>query len=136
MQKASAESILATQPSLRCVMTRRALPAMLTVQAMTLKERLDIYEKLMRLDKPIGILLLLAPALWGVWMSAYGSPSVAVVVIFILGVVLMRSAGCVINDYADRNFDPHVERTRNRPLAAGLISPGEALMVAGLLIAL
>jgi 4-hydroxybenzoate polyprenyltransferase len=103
---------------------------------MTLKERLDIYERLMRLDKPAGLLLLMAPALWGVWMASYGAPSLAVVVIFTLGVVLMRSAGCVINDFADRNFDPHVERTRERPLAARLISPGEALLVAGLLIAL
>ena len=103
---------------------------------MTLLERLDIYEKLMRLDKPIGILLLLWPTLWGLWLSAYGSPDVAVVVVFILGVVLMRSAGCVVNDFADRDFDPRVERTRNRPLAAKAISPQEALLVAGVLLLL
>ena len=81
---------------------------------MKLKERLDIYEKLMRLDKPIGILLLLWPTLWGLWLSSLGSPNPVVAVIFVLGVVLMRSAGCVINDFADRDFDRHVERTKDR----------------------
>ena len=103
---------------------------------MTITERLDIYERLMRLDKPIGILLLLWPTLWGLWIASSGSPKPEVVVIFILGVVLMRSAGCIINDFADRNFDPRVERTRNRPLAARLISPLEALLIAGGLIEL
>ena len=103
---------------------------------MTITERLDIYEKLMRLDKPIGVLLLLWPTLWGLWLSSYGFPHPGVVVIFILGVVLMRSAGCIVNDFADRNFDPHVERTKDRPLAARLISPQEALLVAGVLILL
>lgn len=103
---------------------------------MTIKERIDVYEKLMRLDKPIGILLLLWPTLWGLWLSSYGHPNPAIVVIFILGVVLMRSAGCIVNDFADRNFDPRVERTKDRPLAAKLISPLEALLVAGVLILL
>jgi 4-hydroxybenzoate polyprenyltransferase len=103
---------------------------------MRLKERLDIYEKLMRLDKPIGILLLLWPTLWGLWLSSIGSPNPFVVVIFVLGVVLMRSSGCIINDFADRDFDRHVERTKDRPLAARLISPREALAVAGVLILL
>lgn len=103
---------------------------------MTLTERLDVYEKLMRLDKPIGILLLLWPTLWGLWLASYGVPDFWIVAIFILGVVLMRSAGCVINDVADRNFDPHVERTRDRPLAAGKVSAAEALSVAALLLAL
>jgi 4-hydroxybenzoate polyprenyltransferase len=103
---------------------------------MTFIERLDIYEKLMRLDKPIGILLLLWPTLWGLWLSSYGFPNPGVAVIFVLGVVLMRSAGCIVNDFADRNFDPHVERTKDRPLAAKLISPQEALLVAGVLIVL
>ncbi|MBC7944907.1 MAG: UbiA family prenyltransferase, partial [Burkholderiales bacterium] len=76
----------------------------------------------MRLDKPIGILLLLWPTLWALWISAEGKPDVAIVVIFVLGTVLMRSAGCVINDYADRDFDRHVERTKHRPLAAGLVT--------------
>ncbi len=103
---------------------------------MKLKERLDIYEKLMRLDKPIGILLLLWPTLWGLWLSSLGSPNPVVAVIFVLGVVLMRSAGCVINDFADRDFDRHVERTKDRPLAARLISPQEALLLAGILVLL
>jgi 4-hydroxybenzoate polyprenyltransferase len=103
---------------------------------MTLKERLDIYEKLMRLDKPIGILLLLWPTLWGLWLSSVGSPSPWVTVIFVLGVVLMRSAGCIVNDFADREFDRHVARTKDRPLAAGLISPREAVLVAGGLVLL
>jgi 4-hydroxybenzoate polyprenyltransferase len=100
---------------------------------MTWLERLSLYEKLMRLDRPIGILLLLWPTLWALWISAGGHPQWPVVWIFVLGTVLMRSAGCVMNDYADRNFDPHVERTRNRPLAAGLVSGKEALAVAGVL---
>jgi 4-hydroxybenzoate polyprenyltransferase len=103
---------------------------------MTITERLDIYEKLMRLDKPIGILLLLWPTLWGLWLSSFGQPNPAVALIFILGVVLMRSAGCIVNDFADRNFDPRVERTKDRPLAAKLISPQEALLVAAVLILL
>lgn len=87
----------------------------------------------MRLDKPIGILLLLWPTLWGLWFAAGGLPPPDVLLIFITGTVLMRSAGCVINDYADRNFDPHVERTRDRPLAAGVIRPAEALALAAVL---
>ena len=84
--------------------------------------RLSIYAKLMRLNKPIGILLLLWPMLWGLWFAAEGFPDVLVLFIFVMGTILMRSAGCVINDYADRKIDPHVERTRNRPMAAGLVS--------------
>jgi 4-hydroxybenzoate polyprenyltransferase len=98
-----------------------------------IRERADLYEKLMRLDKPIGILLLLWPTLWGLWLSAEGFPDLVVIWIFVLGTVLMRSAGCVINDYADRNFDPHVERTKHRPLAAGRVSTTEALVLAALL---
>ena len=92
-------------------------------------ERLDLYEKLMRLDKPIGILLLLWPTLWALWLSSWGTPSWIVVWIFVLGTVLMRSAGCVINDLADRKFDPHVARTKERPLAAGKVSVREALVL-------
>lgn len=92
-----------------------------------IKERLDIYEKLMRLDKPIGILLLLWPTLWALWLSADGRPDWPVLLVFVLGTVLMRSAGCVINDYADRDFDRHVERTKERPLTAGRVSTKEAL---------
>jgi 4-hydroxybenzoate polyprenyltransferase len=100
---------------------------------LTLKDRLTAYEKLMRLDKPIGILLLLWPTLWGLWLAAGGLPPPDVLLIFFTGTVLMRSAGCVINDYADRNYDPHVERTRDRPLAAGVIRPAEALVLAAVL---
>jgi 4-hydroxybenzoate polyprenyltransferase len=84
----------------------------------------------MRLDKPIGILLLLWPTLWGQWLATQGQPDWLILAIFVAGVVLMRSSGCVINDYADREFDPHVERTRNRPLAAGKVSTREALLLA------
>lgn len=94
-----------------------------------IKQRFNLYEKLMRLDKPIGILLLLWPTLWALWISSRGHPDWVVVWIFLLGTVLMRSAGCVMNDIADRNFDPHVERTKHRPLAAGLVSKKEALLL-------
>ncbi len=104
--------------------------------ALPFKERLDAYEKLMRLDKPIGILLLLWPTLWGLWFASAGLPPLDVLLVFVTGTVLMRSAGCVINDYADRDFDPHVERTKNRPLAAGLVRPKEALLLAGALMLL
>jgi 4-hydroxybenzoate polyprenyltransferase len=83
----------------------------------------------MRLHKPIGILLLLWPTLWALWIAAAGHPDARVLVVFVLGVVLMRSAGCVINDYADRNIDPHVRRTRERPIAAGRVTPREALVL-------
>ncbi|MDK9703843.1 MAG: 4-hydroxybenzoate octaprenyltransferase [Sulfuritalea sp.] len=99
-----------------------------------LKQRLDLYEKLMRLDKPIGTLLLLWPTLWALWIATRGQPHWMLVWIFALGTLLMRSAGCVINDYADRDFDPHVERTRNRPLAARKVSVHEALTLAAVLI--
>ena len=100
-----------------------------------LKARIDLYEKLMRLDKPIGILLLLWPTLWALWIASKGQPPWLLVWIFVLGTVLMRSAGCVINDYADRDFDPHVERTKMRPLAAGTVTTREAFMLFGGLVA-
>jgi 4-hydroxybenzoate polyprenyltransferase len=96
-----------------------------------IREKLDHYERLMRLDKPIGILLLLWPTLWGLWLATAGRPHPMLVWIFVLGTVLMRSAGCVINDYADRDFDPHVARTKDRPLAARTVSVREALLLAG-----
>lgn len=95
--------------------------------------RLDAYERLIRLDKPIGTLLLLWPTLWALWLAADGHPPIGMVIIFVVGTLLMRSAGCAINDYADRNFDPYVERTRERPLAAREIEPWEALALAGML---
>jgi 4-hydroxybenzoate polyprenyltransferase len=97
---------------------------------MNMVDRLKIYVQLMRLDKPIGILLLLWPMLWGLWFAAKGMPDAHVLVIFVLGTVLMRSAGCVINDFADRKIDPHVERTKNRPMAAGKIGSKEAILLA------
>jgi 4-hydroxybenzoate polyprenyltransferase len=100
---------------------------------LTLKDRLDAYEKLMRLDKPIGILLLLWPALWALWFASPLVQRPEIVMIFVMGTVLMRSAGCVMNDYADRDIDPHVQRTANRPLAARIVSPKEALLLAAVL---
>jgi 4-hydroxybenzoate polyprenyltransferase len=97
---------------------------------MNLMARLNAWERLMRLDKPIGILLLAWPTLWALWVSGGGKPSPFIVWIFMLGTVLMRSAGCVINDYADRNFDGHVERTRKRPLVTGEVGTREALLLA------
>lgn len=95
--------------------------------------RIDAYEKLVRLDKPIGILLLLWPTLWGLWLAAGGIPDWRILWAFVMGTVLMRSAGCAINDWADRSFDRHVARTRSRPLAAGAIHPEEAVLVAATL---
>lgn len=92
-----------------------------------LRDRLQAYSRLMRLDKPIGIFLLLWPTLWALWIAGEGRPDPWVLVVFVAGVVLMRSAGCVINDFADRDFDGHVERTRNRPIPSGAASPVEAL---------
>jgi len=83
----------------------------------------------MRLNRPIGIFLLMWPTLWALWIASEGSPDLLVLLVFTGGVVLMRSAGCVINDYADRDFDPHVERTRDRPIAAGRVRPREALVL-------
>lgn len=95
----------------------------------SLKQRLGYYIRLVRLDRPIGIMLLMWPALWALWIAADGQPPWRIVLIFMLGAVLMRSAGCAINDYADRNLDGQVRRTCKRPLALGLISPREAIMV-------
>jgi 4-hydroxybenzoate polyprenyltransferase len=87
------------------------------------------YAGLMRLDRPIGIWLLLWPTLWALWIAGGGKPNPRIFIIFVVGTVLMRSAGCAINDYADRSFDPHVARTKDRPLAAGRISTLEALVL-------
>ncbi len=91
------------------------------------------YLALIRFDKPIGTLLVLWPTLWGLWMASDGQPQFAHLLIFSLGCFLMRSAGCAINDYADRDFDKHVSRTKDRPVTAGRISPKEALSVAAFL---
>ena len=87
------------------------------------------YAKLMRLDRPIGIWLLLWPTLWSLWLAGEGTPDQGLFVVFVVGVVVMRSAGCVLNDYADRKIDPFVERTRSRPLATGAVAPVEALLL-------
>ena len=97
---------------------------------LSLRERLDAYEKLMRLDKPIGTLLLLWPTLSALWLAADGAPRLSLILIFAVGTLVMRSAGCAMNDWADRDFDAHVARTAQRPLAAGIIAPSEALAVA------
>ena len=99
-------------------------------------ERLPLYLKLMRADKPIGALLLLWPTLWALWIAASGIPQWHLLAIFVLGTFLMRSAGCVINDFADRDFDAHVKRTAQRPLAIGAVSKREALALCGILCAL
>jgi len=93
------------------------------------RERLGLYVKLVRLDRPIGIFLLMWPALWALWIAGEGSPPWGIVLLFVAGVVLMRSAGCAINDFADRDLDGRVERTRERPIASGLVSPREAVGV-------
>ena len=88
----------------------------------------------MRMHRPIGILLLLWPMYWALWIASEGQPEPVVLIVFTLGVIIMRAAGCVINDYADRNIDPHVKRTKDRPIANGLVSPNEALLLCCLLV--
>jgi 4-hydroxybenzoate polyprenyltransferase len=100
---------------------------------MNLAERLQLYIQLTRLDRPIGILLLLWPTLWAVWIAGEGHPAWLIIFIFALGTVLMRSAGCAINDYADRHIDLHVERTRERPLTSGKVSERETVWLAVIL---
>jgi len=87
------------------------------------------YAKLMRVDKPIGVWLLLWPTLWALWLAGEGHPDQGLFVVFVLGVFVMRSAGCVLNDYVDRKIDPYVERTRTRPIASGAVAPAEALIL-------
>ena len=100
-----------------------------------LGRRATEYARLMRLDKPVGTWLLLWPALWALWIAGEGRPTPRVLIVFVLGVVVMRAAGCVINDFADRNIDPYVRRTRDRPLAARRVAPLEALVLFVLLLA-
>jgi len=100
------------------------------------RARLTLYAQLARLDRPIGALLLLWPTLWALWLAANGTPSLHLLVVFVLGVFLTRSGGCVLNDYADRDLDGGVDRTRDRPLATGRVAPGEALVLAALLFGL
>ena len=100
---------------------------------MSLNDRLISYAYLIRLDKPIGTLLLLWPTLWALWLASSGVPDIKILLIFVAGTFLMRSAGCAVNDYADRNFDRHVLRTQGRPVTSGKISGKEALLVAAIL---
>lgn len=95
-----------------------------------IRDRIQQYALLIRLDRPVGIYLLLWPTFWGLWLAAEGVPDLNILIVFVLGVVLMRSAGCVLNDIADRRFDPHVARTKTRPLASGKVSSREAIIVA------
>ena len=99
-------------------------------------QRKALYWQLMRMDKPIGIYLLLWPTWWALWLAAEGIPDLGIWLVFSLGVILMRSAGCVINDFADRHVDGRVERTKLRPLATGSVSVQEALQLFGLLLGL
>jgi 4-hydroxybenzoate polyprenyltransferase len=104
-------------------------PARRVAPASSVTDSLRQYARLMRLDRPVGIWLLLWPTLWALWIAGDGRPRAAVFVVMVLGVVVMRSAGCVINDYADRDLDPHVARTRDRPLASGRVTSQEALVL-------
>ena len=94
-----------------------------------IRQRAYQYAVLARLNKPVGIFLLLWPTLWALWIAAEGVPHLGVLTVFVLGVILMRSAGCVINDYADREIDPRVNRTKDRPIAAGRVSADEAILL-------
>src|SRR5580692_11616684 len=118
----------ATTPELP--LTPRPTEAPLGVR---LLRRASEYAQLMRLDRPIGTWLLLWPALWALWVAGAGRPEPRVLIVFVLGVFVMRAAGCVINDFADRDIDPHIRRTRDRPLAARRVSPLEALVLFGIL---
>lgn len=106
-----------------------ALETVATMAIDSAADRIKQYWLLARFDKPIGILILLWPALWALWVAGDGKPDALILTVFCLGVVLMRAAGCVINDYADRDFDPHVQRTKQRPIAAGKVKPKEALIL-------
>jgi 4-hydroxybenzoate polyprenyltransferase len=101
----------------------------ITIDKARVMDRFKQYWLLARFDRPIGILILLWPALWALWVASDGRPDLLVLMVICLGVVLMRAAGCVINDYADRDFDPYVARTKQRPIAAGKVKPREALAV-------
>jgi 4-hydroxybenzoate polyprenyltransferase len=101
-----------------------------------LSRRIEAYSELARFNRPVGTWLLLWPALWALWVAGEGTPNQKVLIVFVLGVVVMRAAGCVINDFADRDIDPHVRRTRDRPVAARRVSPVEALVLFVVLLAI
>ncbi|MDX1823871.1 MAG: 4-hydroxybenzoate octaprenyltransferase [Thiohalomonadales bacterium] len=111
----------------------KAVNSLLNINWAYLRDRAYQYYLLTRMHKPIGIFLLLWPTLWALWVAAEGFPDWYVLTVFVVGVFLMRSAGCVINDYADRNFDPLISRTRERPIAAGRVKPREALLLFAIL---
>ena len=134
-QRAALAAIGATRPWWRRVFDA-AGAVLARVDGVRVRERLGQYARLARMHKPIGAALLLWPTWWALWLAAGDFPPWGTLVIFTLGVFLMRSAGCVINDYADRNLDPEVKRTRERPIAAGAVTPREALYVFFALIAL
>ena len=117
------------------VLGRPPAPVEVRLPRHWLRQRLGDFAQLMRLDRPVGIWLLLWPTLWAVWIAGGGHPQLRLLVIFIGGTVLMRSAGCVINDFLDRDIDPRVRRTRDRPLAARRVAPGEALALFAVLLA-
>lgn len=98
-------------------------------QTLTLKEKLTAYAQLMRMDKPIGTYLVMWPALWALWIAAEGVPDLKLLFIFVAGAFLTRSAGCAINDFADRKVDGHVKRTQHRPIPSGRVSPKEAVLL-------
>jgi 4-hydroxybenzoate polyprenyltransferase len=104
-------------------------PSTLSTFAPEIVSQLRNYGKLMRVDKPVGIWLLLWPTLWALWLAGEGTPDQGLFVVFVIGVFVMRSAGCVLNDFVDRKIDPYVERTRTRPLATGAVAPYEALIL-------
>jgi 4-hydroxybenzoate polyprenyltransferase len=134
-QRAAAAAVNVATPWWRRLMD--AIRAVLArVDWVHVRERLTQYAKLARMHKPIGALLLLWPTWWALWLAAGDFPPWSTLIIFTLGVFFMRSAGCVINDYADRDLDPQVKRTRDRPIAAGLVKPREALYVFLALVAL
>ena len=108
---------------------------MATAHQITWRERLEAYYYLCRFDKPIGTELVFWPTMWALWVANQGIPSIGILIPMILGTIFMRAAGCAINDFADRKVDAHVERTKNRPLATGVISAQEAIYVFLLLVA-
>ena len=108
---------------------------MATVQSITWRERLEAYYYLCRFDKPIGTELVFWPTMWAMWIAAKGIPELSTLLVMILGVIFMRAAGCAINDFADRKVDAHVARTKDRPLATGIISAKEAIFVFLILVA-
>jgi 4-hydroxybenzoate polyprenyltransferase len=109
---------------------RNAMKSVLSPQLKrSVVTQLRNYAKLMRIDKPVGIWLLMWPTLWALWLAGKGHPDQGLFVVFVLGVFIMRSAGCVLNDYVDRKLDPYVERTRTRPIASGAVAPAEALVL-------